>query len=336
MHKKPIQYILIALAITVSFFAFWSVDRALRIPEASVWAVPTFWFSLLFIPLCLNIALIKDKKIIYAALFFSMLPSLIFSPNFWQFLVILFGWLLLLAAWARIRGDIEYGKKIKLWRSLRFGKTYIYFALALVISSQYYFSVKDWPAQKLIPSFNLSGVTDYITPKILSAVSPNLSASVDGEMTVDDFILKMQKTQIDQAGYSPEKLDKMPAEQRAVMQKQIDAATAGDQNSALEESRKKFAELVGRPVSGTEKVSLIFSEIINSKMNSYLNPGNISADTLPIAAPIATLILFLTVASLGWLLVIFLVPAAAGIFWILVQAKLVSISKVQTEVEVIE
>jgi hypothetical protein len=336
VNKKIIQYILLALSITISFFAFWSVDRALRIPEASVWLAPSIWFSLLFILFCLEIALFKNKKIIYAALFFVALPSLVFSPTFWQFLVILFGWLLLLAAWARIRGDIEYGKKIKLWRSLRFGKSYIYFALALVISGQYYFSVKDWPAQKLIPNFNFDGVTEAITPKILSAVSPTLPASVNGEMTVDQFIVQMQKNQLDQAGYSPEKLTKLPPEQRAAIQKQIDAETGGDQNTALEEGRKKFADLSKRPISGSEKLSDVLSEVINSKMNGYLNPGNISADTLPMAAPIATLILFLTVASLGWLLVIFLVPAAAGIFWILVRAKLVLISKVQTEVEIIE
>lgn len=335
-NKKIIQYILLAALITVSFFAFWSVERALRVPAASVWAAPIVWFSLLFIFLCLNIALVKEKRILCIAAFFSLSTSLIFSPNFWQFPVILFGWLLLLAASARIRGDIEYGKKIKLWRSLRFGKSYIYFALALAISGQYYFSVKDWPAQKLIPNFNLSGVTDYLAPKILSAVSPDLSASVDGEMTVDNFILQMQKSQLDQAGYSPEKLAKLPPDQRAAIQKQIDAEMGSNQDMAMEESRKKFSELAGRPVDGSEKVSLIFLEIINGKMNSYLNPGNISADTLPIAAPIATLILFLTVVSLGWLLVIFLVPAVAGIFWILVQAKLILISKVSAEVEIIE
>lgn len=335
-HKKIFQYILLAILITISFFAFWSVDRALRIPEVSVWLVPSIWFSLLFIILSLGIALIKDKNLIYVTLFLALLPGLIFSPDFWQFLIILFGWLLLLAAYTRIRGDIEYGKKIKLWRSLRFGKSYIYFALALVISGQYYFSVKDWPTQKLIPNFNLNGVTDAITPKILSAISPGLPASVNGEMTVDQFIVQMQKNQMDQAGYSPEKMAKLPADQRAAIQKQIDAETGGDQNALLDEGQKKFADLAGQPISGSEKLSAVFSEVINSKMNNYLNPGNISADNLPIAAPIATLILFLTIASLGWLLVIFLVPIAAGIFWILVQAKLVLISKVQTEVEVIE
>jgi len=97
-NKKIIQYILLALSITISFFAFWSVERALRVPEASIWLAPSIWFSLLFIILSLGIALIKDKNLIYVTLFLALLPSLIFSPNFWQFLIILFGWLLLLGS----------------------------------------------------------------------------------------------------------------------------------------------------------------------------------------------------------------------------------------------
>lgn len=335
MNKKIIQYILPALAIAVSFFAFWSVERAVNIPEASVWAAPIIWFSLLFIILCLNIALVKDKNLICAVLFLVLLPGLIFSPNFWQFLVILFGFFLLLAARARIREDIEYGKKIKLWRSLRFGKAYIYLALALVISGQYYFSVKGRPAQTFIPDFKVDAMINYLAPKILSAVSPDLSASVDGEMTIDQFILQMQKSQLDQAGYSPEKMAKLPMDQRVAVQKQIDEEIGNNQNELLEEGRKKFADLAGRPVDGSEKVSAIFSEIINGKVNDYLKPGNINTASLP-AAPIMTFILFLTVASLGSLLGIILVPVAAGIFWILVQAKLILISKISAEVEVIE
>lgn len=335
MHKKIIQYILPALAIVVSFFAFWSVERAVRVPEASVWLAPIVWFSLLFMILCLNILLMKNKTHICATLLLALLPSLIFSPNFWQFLVILFGFLLLLAARARIRGDIEYGKKIKPGRSLRFGKSYIFLALALVISGQYYFLVKDEPAQKFIPDFKVDSITDYLTPKILSAVSPDLSASVDGEMTVDQFIIQMQKSQMDKAGYGPEKLSKLPAGERAAIQKQIDAETGSNQDTLLGEGRKKFADLAGRPVSGSEKFSAILSEIINSKVNSYFKPGNISTGNL-LVAPIITLVLFLTIWSLGSFLGIILVPITAGIFWILVQAKLILISKVPTEAEVIE
>lgn len=334
-HKKIIQYVLPALAITISFFAFWSVERAVRVPEASDWLAPIVWFSLLFMILCLNIVLMKNKMHIYATLFLALLPSLIFSSNFWQFLVILFGLLLLLAARARIRGDIEYGKKIRLGRSLRFGKSFIFLALALVISSQYYFLVKDEPAQKFIPDFKVDGLTEYLAPKILSAVNPDLSASIDGEMTVDQFIVQMQKSQLDQAGYSPEKLSKLPADERAAVQKQINAEIEKNQGALLEEGRKKFADLSGQPVSGSEKVSSIFSEIINSKVNSYFKPGNISTDALPVA-PIVAFILFLTVWSLGSFLGIILVPITAGIFWILVQSKLVLISKVPTEAEVIE
>ncbi len=335
MNKKIIQYVLPALAVAVSFFAFWSVERAVSVPEASVWAAPIVWFSLLFIFICLNIALVKDKNLICAALFLVLLPSLIFSANIWQFLIISFGFLLLLAARARIRGDIEYGKKIKLRRSLRFGKTYAYLALALVISGQYYFLVKDRPAQNFIPDFKVDSLTNYLAPKILSAVSPDLSASVDGEMTVDQFIIKMQESQLDQAGYGPEKLAKLPPDQRASLQRQLNDEIEKNQGALLDEGRKKFADLAGRPVSGSEKISAIFSEIINGKVNDYLKPGSINADALPVA-PIMTVVLFLTIASLGSLLGIILVPVAAGIFWILAQAKLIIISKVTAEVEIIE
>jgi hypothetical protein len=335
MNKKIIQYVLLAVAIVISFFAFWSVERAVFIPEASDWLAPIFWFSCLFILLGLNIALVRDKKIIYPTLFLFLLPSLIFSPNFWQVLIILFGWLLLLAANARIRGDIEYGKKIKLWRSLRFGKAYIYLALALVISGQYYFLVKDAPTQKILPDFKVDAVTNYLAPNILSVVSPDFSASVDGEMTVDQFIIQMQKSQMDQAGYSQEKLAKLPESERAKLQKQINEEIGKNQDILLDEGRKKFAEISGQPVDGSEKIAAVFSEIIDNKLNDYLKPGNINTEVLPVA-PIMTFVLFLTIASLGSLLGIILVLMAAGIFWILVQAKLVLISKVQAEVEIIE
>lgn len=220
-------------------------------------------------------------------------------------------------------------------KSFRFGKSFIFLAVALVISSQYYFLVKDEPVQKFIPDFKMDGMTDFLAPKILSAVIPNLSASVDGEMTVDQFIIQMQEGQLDQAGYSPEKIAKLPLDQRAAIQKQVDEEIANNQDALLREGRKKFADLTGRSMSGSEKVSAIFSEIINSKVNSYFKPENISTDSLPVA-PIVTFVLFLTVWSLGSFLGIILVPMAAGIFWILVQVKLVSISKVPTEVEVIE
>ena len=43
--KKIIQYILPALAITISFFAFWSIERAVRIPAASDWLESTSSFA---------------------------------------------------------------------------------------------------------------------------------------------------------------------------------------------------------------------------------------------------------------------------------------------------
>jgi hypothetical protein len=335
VNKKIIQYILPALTIIISFFSFLSVYWAIKIPEASTWLAPTIWFSLLFVLICLSVVIVKNKIIIYLSLFLTLLPSIIFSFNTWHFLVIIFCFLLLLGANARIKGDIDFGKKIKLSRSLRFGKAYIYVAMALVISSQYYFLVKDEPVQKLVPDFKMDGITNYFTPKIFSAISPNFSSSLGDETTVDQFIIQMQENQLDKMGYSPEKLAELPPDQRAVIQKQIDDEMKNNQDELFAEGRKKFSDLTGREVSGSEKISDILSEVVNSKINNYITPKNVDLTAIPIV-PIFVLVLFLTVASLGSFMGIFLVPIAAGIFRLLVKLGFITIAKVQSEVEIIE
>ncbi len=335
MRKNIIQYALPALTIIISFVSFLSVYRAINVTEASVWLTPIVWFSLFFIIISFDIVLVKNKMITYLTLLLSLLPSFIFTFSIWHFIIIILGFLLLLAARARILSDIEHGKKVKMGRSLRFGKSYMYLAIALVVSGQYYFSVKDQPAQKFIPDFKIDGITNYLTPKILSAISPNFSASVSDEMTVDQFIIQMQQGQLDKMGYSPEKLAKLPSDQRALVQKQIDDEMKTNQDALFEEGRKKFSDLADRPVGGTEKVSVIFSEVIDNKINNYFKPGNIDTGAFPVV-PIITLILFLTLASLGSFLGIIVVPIAAGIFKLLVKLELVSILKVTTETEIIE
>lgn len=335
MKNKTLKIVIAVLAVGSALGGWIAVDRAINVPNASTWLAPIFWFSLFFIIIGLNIALVKNKIVIYSTLFLALLPSLVFSFNLWHFLVVIFGFLFLSASRVRIQGDIDYGKKVKPGRSLRFGKSYIYLALALVISSQYYFSVKDQPVQKFIPDLKIDGITDYLTPKILSAISPNFSASIGDETTIDQFIIQMQEGQLDKMGYSPEKLAKLPPDQRALVQKQIDDELKNNQDLLFEEGRKKFSDLTGWPVDGTEKVSDIFSQVINNKINDYFQPGNIGTSSLPVA-PIATLFLFLTIASLGSFLGIILVPITAGIFRLLVKLKTVTISKIQAEVEIIE
>lgn len=335
MRKKIIQYILLALTIIISFFSFLSVYRAINIAEASVWLAPIIWFSLFFIIIGLDITLVKNKIIIHTTLFLALLPSLVFSFNIWHLFIIIFGFLLLSVSRARIQGDINYGRKIKLGRSLRFGKSYIFLTIALVISSQYYFSVKDDPVQKFVPDLKIDGITSYLTPKILSTISPNFSASIGDDTTVDQFTIQMQEGQLDKMGNSPEKLAKLLPDQREEFQKQIDDEMKNNQDALLEEGRKKFSDLVGRSVSGTEKVSVIFSEVINNKINNYFKPGNIDTGSVPVAS-IVTLALFLTIMSLGSFLGIIMVPITAGIFIILIKLKLVSILKVTTEAEIID
>lgn len=328
------QYVPAFITLVIAFFSFWSVDRAIRIPEASVWLAPIIWFSLLFIMLCLDIMLVKNRGMLYSALVLTLLTSVTFAFNPWHFLILTLGFLLFLASSQRIKNNIDYGKKIKPARSFRAGKSFLIFAIALVVSSQYYFSVKDLPVQKIIPEFNFDKVTNYLTPKILSSVSPNFSAGINSDMTVDQFIVQMQKNQLDKMGIGESDLAQLPPNERQIARQQINSEIEKNQELILEEGRKNFSDLAGRKVSGSEKITDVISELMNKKINAYFQPKDIKADSIPIV-PVIALFLFLTIASLGSFLGIFLIPLAAVIFRILVKLNLIKIVKIPAEVEII-
>ena len=143
MDKKQIlKYFLIIFTLAVAFFSWFSIDRAINIPAASEWLAPIFWFSLLFVFLCLDSILIKNTnllKIIYAVSFFS---SFVFVLRWQHILAILVAVLCVIPASEKIRNDLKSNIKISLWRALRVGRSFIILSFALIIASQYYFEVK--------------------------------------------------------------------------------------------------------------------------------------------------------------------------------------------------
>ncbi|MFA6973752.1 MAG: hypothetical protein WC238_03395 [Parcubacteria group bacterium] len=357
MNKTILKFTLIILALGSSFFAWQSVDAAINVAEASNWLMPTLWFSALFIVLALSIVLIKEASLVFLEAFLVLALSLIFAPSFWHGLVILFSFLLLLLAIGRIRNDLHLNIRISLWKTIRTGSTVIVVVLGLVITSQYYFSVKDAPLGKIIPKFKMEGLSSSLTSKIISALNPDFKNLDDKNLTVDQLILETQKKQLEQADggqivpdaqinalIDQQLGENIPVQQREALKAQYlqkvkdqqSKMLGENQDLILEQARKQLADMVGVEITGQEKVSDLFSEVINSKINNYIVP-NLSGDkNFPILPIIMTFILFLTVVPLGsflsplWILIVSL------IFRLLVAAEVVKIKKVMTEVEVLE
>jgi len=349
MKKQILKYGLIFLTLLFSFFAWLSVDQAVNNPESSDWIVPLIWFSLVFITFSLSIILIKKIYILAGLLTISFLASFIFVQNGWHFLPVVFSLLLVFLAMMRIKGDLKLNVKIDLWKTVRRGRLLLIIALAIVITSQYYFSVKDFGAGALIPQLKSGDITSGLTTKIISTINPGIKIGGDEDTTVDQFILQTQKMN-DQDGTgisADEEIDKIVAEkfgdtvspsQLKEIKKEYAKNMDGldGQDMILEEGRKQLSEIASRELTGEEKISEVISEMINNKITNFMGVSMDSPKKAPLIPIALAIIIFLTVISLGSFLSPLWMLLSALIFTILAKTKIIQIKKVSVEMEVIE
>jgi len=355
MLKKFFKYVLAGLTIAFSFLAWFSVDRAISVPEASVWISPILWFTLYFIGLSLCIVLIKRRYIVEFLASATLSISFPFVTSGYHIFALALGFLILTSAISKIKKDLKLNIKVDLYKTLRTGSTQIVLALAIVLTSQYYFTVRDYTVERIIPRFKMEGAVNVLTSRILSSVNPNFKDLSSKDMTVDEFILKTQSDQIEKSGL--DNVNSLPIDQiidsqagkknsdqqrEALKQEYLKKMTeeqsnlqAQSQQFILEESRKKISEISGLNLNGSEKMSDVFSQMINSKIASYVSPNINQKDDFPVLPMILAIIIFLTVLPIGsflspaWLLI------SKLIFLVLVKADLVRIDKVPSEIEII-
>lgn len=355
MLKNFFKYALAGLLLAFSFFAWISVDRAISVPGASVWISPMIWFTLYFISLSLSIVLIKRRYIVEFLALATLLISFLFVTSGYHIFAVALGSLILSLAISKIRKDLKLNIKVDLYKTLRTGSTQIVLALAIVLTSQYYFTIRDYKTERIIPKFKMEGAVNVLTSKMLSSVNPNFKDLSNEETTVDEFILKTQSDQVEKSGLN--NLNLLPIEQiidsqvgkkisnlqrEALKQEYLKKITEEQSNIReqsqkliLDESRKKISEIVGVNLTGNEKMSDVFSQMINSKIASYVSPSINQKDDIPVLPMILAIIIFLTVLPIGsflspaWLLV------SKLLFLVLVKVEIVRINKVPSEVEII-
>lgn len=258
-------------------------------------------------------------ELIVAASFFSSLFFVLASNGiFWHSLIIFLS--LLFASWGlgRIRQDLKLNIRIDLWKTLRTGSAFFIFALALIIASQYYWETKNTSLENTVPKFKLDALSEKVTSKFLSSINPDFKNVEEDGLTVDQFILETKKKQI---------------ENDPILKTLEDNFSKNSQELVLGEGRRQLSDLAGVKLTGQEKLADIFSVIINNKVNDFVAPSFSENSKLPLLHLILAFILFLTVASLGSFLGIFLIPLTKLIFFVLRKIGLVEVIKVQKETE---
>jgi len=355
MRKNILNFILALATLSFSFLGWFSVYRAINVEGSSIWLTPILCFSFFYIFLCLNFVLMRKR---YQAIFLSgtsLVLSFFFSFHLWHGAIFLGAFFLSFLAYEKIRKNLEINTKIEIYKSVSFGKFFLVLAISLLISSQFYFAVRESRIDS-VPEIKLDKFFGFLIPKVLNFSSTQLEKMENEESTVDQFIIAQSSgTQIN--FLQNDSVEKEIEEKIAVefgenistsqkealknqmlekIQKNEISFSNQSQKIALENGRKKLSDLLEREVKGDEKTSFVFSEIINKKINENFQ-SNISKEKGNSTWPIVlTFILFLTIWPLGSLLADGLAFGTGFIFWLTLKFKLVKIVKVMVEAQRIE
>lgn len=355
MSKNILKYFLLGLSFIFSFLSWQRVGIEINSSDPSNWLWPIVFFTLFFVSFYLAIILTREKSIIDLATLFCLSLSFIFVLDPWHFVSIIFGFALASSGIWRIRRDMRLNIEISLAKTLGTGKQFLILAFAIVLVSQYFFTVKEIDFQKQVPKFVTNKYSGFITSKIISAINPDYKRISDNEITVDEFILENQKKELEKRnvelfsdqqienylGQMTEKIDESHKEEiKNEVKNNLENANIqildANQKMIMDESRKKISNLVGRELSGQEKISEVFEGIINRKITDYLRPEVNEKTNATLLPTILAVILLLTIIPLGSILNILWVLLSKLIFWIFVKSKLVIINKITELIEVIE
>jgi hypothetical protein len=116
----------------------------------------------------------------------------------------------------------------------------------------------------------------------------------------------------------------------------LDAERPTIDQQFLRSGEDQISGLVGRAVSGNEKMADILSEVLNQKMFALLSAsdkGTMPAQILPF---FLTVLLFVTLVSVGAILIPIWVVSAAGVFFLLLATGAFRITRVPAEREVLQ
>jgi hypothetical protein len=330
MKTTITKYAIAGMAVLLGIISWMTVDWAIKLPNFSNWLIPSIFFTLFFIMLVLSAILIRQWSVILSILAVSFFASLYFAFSFWHFLILFLCFLLTWIGLARIIQDLNLNIKLSITKSVRTGKSIIILALSIAIASQYYTEVRNSNQINIIPKLKMGSAVNQILPMVY----PNLKNSAQNDLTVDQFISEIAKQNTD--SFLAGDTDKQKYLNSAgINNEQITQIINSNQDKILEEERKNFSQMAGMTLSGNEKISDVFSEMINNRINDLFSPS-LQGDNLPFLPLLAAFILFLTVASLGSVIGSLAGYFLAFVFWLMRKMDLVKISKTTVEMEIIE
>lgn len=314
---------------------FLCVYRSINGVAYSTWIVPSITVVILIALLAVFSVTVGVKKMIIPITAIAFLPSIIFMPNVIHMVITVVMIFVAIHGLYIMRRTLFNGLKIDMSTVVRSGVVYVSIALVIVVSSQYYFFLKDHNASMIFEVSDKFKVSHIATDFLLSQI-PIENMSVD-TMTVDDFLYFLVENM-----YTQEKTEsvQIPSEDEGMVVRwaanmgiDLEKITDNAEELAVEQMRGNIASILSRDVLGTEKMSDVFSELIEHQINTTMKQNSFLREN---QSEIYGLSVFLLLFSIAPIIRIFSNGLARFIFMILREFKIIHIVTVSRDAEVIE
>lgn len=290
---------------------------------------PFLWISLLSICFLIGAVLWKQWDIRLMGVLLTVLPGLFFFSG-WEYVLMSFvGSFILYRSSKNIALEEEKYVQFSFIRSVRSGSTSFLIGLVLLFSTSYYLFLRETVWEDLVPRFRVSqGVMNTIF-KVAGVINPNLTQLAEGDTTVDEFLLDIEKKQKENKSEESVVFTEQIQDRES---QNVSVSSVIEQQFFLEQGRKQISQFVGRRVDGSEKIVDILSPIIQDKLTAFLQSeqvlSHISSQT---ASFLIALLLFVTLITFVSVLSPFYIFLAYLLFCIMVKAKLLVLETVIVE-----
>ena len=281
---------------------------------------------------------VGKKKLITPIIIIAFLPSIIFMPVIGHIIVVVIAVLIVKKGLYMMRSSLFNMLKINISTVVRSGIVYVSLALVIVVTSQYYFFIKNnteviFDAKYYINASNR--IIDYVAKK--SGIK-NVAIS---EMTVDEFLEFMLKNV-----YKPAQIQEDAESSRSNIQEtgmlvrwvgqasgiNIKKIKAKANNLIIGQMRISMSEISNHNLDGSEMIVDIFSEILSTQINNIMTQNTFLREN---KAKVFTIVFFLIIFSLAWIVRIVSIFFTRFIFMLFREFKIVHIAKTKRDAEVI-
>lgn len=298
----------------LSLFSWQTFFAAVLNPDSANISSSLLWFSLLGTFFLLGAVVWRSKVLQAIGTILLFLPGFLFIHTWWHVALGIVSAGIAFLGLRSIQNETKERLHFHFFRNIRAGSFSLILSFSLALSSGYFSSIAGASWEDLVPRFRVGEGTAVAVFKTVAYFYPEYRNLSEEGMTVDGFLTSLEKNvdtttvpnvNVQEAATS---LPELAAFLRANASLQ-DGMTQDEltRELYLRSGRSQIAALVGRDVSGDEKIADVFSVAVQNKLITALSGGESSKHISPQIIPIIlSVLLFITLLSLGSII---------GIFW---------------------